>query len=472
MIFVENSQPPKGADAQLLAGTPPTAYYSTAISPGYEHAQTPFERPRESTKRRIAKRHLVALLMGIITLSLVHIANPRLFNWNSAHQDEWPSPMSLPIEPSEDVHDCVQGPQWKPLEGHTAHSGGSWVTAEFKLPLEDEDKFTFLARGARSYGGFHVVESSDVTDVVVNVDAYYYQKRILGQARVCTIGLHGDSHHKGVAIYTPSHWPYPRWGHHEREQLEFYVTVTLPSSKHSIRHIPQFTTSFHNFAQRFDNLTKFDFGRVSLHTSNGPIAIKNIVAESLTAETTNGPITGNYNTTSHLLLHTTNSPIKVGVTASDDGKTDRPTTVNLHTTNAVLQASLSLVANTTEGRGGAFSVQASTTNSPISVATLDAPPDSVLHLTARTTNGHAVVSLHPSYEGTFKASTTNFAPSLNQLPDVEDPTGEGRPRSVEIHSLRGRTLDGSVQWAPSHHEDGKAGSVSVSTTNSPVNITL
>ncbi|KAI0043762.1 hypothetical protein FA95DRAFT_1498100, partial [Auriscalpium vulgare] len=255
-------------------------------------------------------------------------------------------------------------------------------------------------------------------------------------------------------------------------QLEFYVTVTLPSSKHSIRHIPQLTTSFHNFAQRFDYLTNFDFGRVSLYSTNNPIAIKNIVAQSLTAQSSNGPITGHFNTSSQLVLHTTNSPIKIGVTASDDGKKGKPTTVNLHTTNSVLEASLNLVANTKKGRGGAFSVEASTTNSPLNIATLDAPPDSVLHLTARTTNSPAVVRLHPAYEGSFTAVTTNFSPALDRLPDVEDPTGEGRPRSVEIQSVRGRTLYGAVRWVPSHHKEGRAGSVSVSSTNSPVKVTL
>ncbi|KAI0043761.1 hypothetical protein FA95DRAFT_1609110 [Auriscalpium vulgare] len=479
---------------QLRAGTPPqspTAYNGTLVentAPEYEPVQTPFERPRKSRRRGIIKALIVTLLIwtlivlmrgfiiGVFTHSLIKVLNNGHFDWRT----DRPSPMPESVNPSENVDHCVHRAQWGPLEGTPLHreperSGGFWATAEFELPLEDGDKFTFWSRGARAHGGFHVVESSDVRDVVVIVDAYYYKKSVLRQAQVCTTGLHRDSHQKGLAIFAHvygNRWPLPGRFHRKRE-LEFYVTVMLPSSStHSVRHIPQFTTMFHDFAQRFDDLSNFSFDLVSLNSTNGPIAIENIVAESLTAETTNGPITGKYNTTSHLRLVTSNSPIKVGVTASDDGKKGKPTTVNLHTTNSALQASMYLVANTTNGTGGVFSVEASTTNSPLKITILDAPPDSALHLTAHTTNEGAVVNLHPSYEGSITASTTNFAPSLRQLPFVQDPSGAGRPRGVELHNLRGRTAYGSVWWVPSQHQEGKAGSVSVWTTNSPVKVTV
>lgn len=110
---------------------------------------------------------------------------------------------------------------------------------------------------------------------------------------------------------------------------------------------------------------------------------------------------------------------------------------------------------------------ASTTNNALRLAFPKSPVDSTLKLSARTTNGPATVSLHPSYEGSFQLSSTQFLPKVVKH-DVSDPSGRERQRRVEYGSSSRTALSGKVSWSA---KEGP-GSVLVGTTNAYLTLDL
>ncbi|KAI0067598.1 hypothetical protein BV25DRAFT_1794551 [Artomyces pyxidatus] len=515
MIIVDQNTPlrNKSDDAQSPQAepiAPPPAY------PGYQstsQVQTPMiasysvHPPRETAARRFTKAFLVALLIwtlvGIFTRSAVELMSHRHTHWVSRRfitqdgDDEdwngWPvTPAPVTLEGDERIKTCVYGEDWTPIEGpppHTGYGDGYWANSKFELPFTSDVLF-FVARGALAAGDLQVVESEDVDDVKVNVDVFYYTRTALSRTRVCSL-RRGDGK-DGLGIFTPLRWKFPSRSSRRRDILQFVVTVTLPSGGPK-PFISAFETSLHLFKHTFKDLSPIEFGSVSLRTSNMPmyfdVSIFSIVARHVDARSSNGPIIGEFNTSSHLELRTSNSPIKVVVGALHDTK-ERPTDVVLSTTNGHVQrlltntgkanpllssaisAILSLFSTASDEAGGAFNVAARSTNSPVEVVTVDSPADSILHLAISTTNSPVRATLHPAYEGTFVLSTTNFIPIVKQDEGVEDPTGRGRERNVQVKSVRNRVLNGEVTWIPSEHEGGTAGSVSLRTTNSPAVLTL
>jgi len=81
------------------------------------------------------------------------------------------------------------------------------------------------------------------------------------------------------------------------------------------------------------------------------------------------------------------------------------------------------------------------------------------------------VELHRAYEGTFSLSTTNSPASLDQLRDIEDPSGRGRKRVLSNLSMDEHDVVGEVEWSPSSRV-GQAGLVEVSTTNAFAQLSL
>lgn len=196
----------------------------------------------------------------------------------------------------------------------------------------------------------------------------------------------------------------------------------------------------------------------------------------------NGAIEGTFNTSDSLFLRTTNSPIKVDVGLKNDDT--HVTSLKISTTNrcawfllylhfilnlsqkfSKLEANVDLVSSSENG--GSYAVTASTTNSPLRVAFPTSPVDSTLKLSATTTNSPAAVSLHPSYEGSFELSTTQFLPKLVKH-DASDPSGRERKRNVELGSTSRGSLRGRVSWS----DNEGPGSVFVKSTNAFITLEL
>lgn len=110
-----------------------------------------------------------------------------------------------------------------------------------------------------------------------------------------------------------------------------------------------------------------------------------------------------------------------------------------------------------------------TTNSPIEVVYEDSPVDSLLKFSAASTNSPVHAVLHRAYEGTFTLSTSNARAILDYLAYAEDPSGQGRKRSLSGHDS-GNHHSGRVEWVPSNHYD--RGSVHIATTNNKITLTV
>jgi hypothetical protein len=203
------------------------------------------------------------------------------------------------------------------------------------------------------------------------------------------------------------------------------------------------------------------------HTTNAGIGGA-VNASSATLLSTNGRLSGSFNVSRALVLHTTNAAVDVAVQLN--ANTER-TSADIATTNGRLSAALVLAAGTESGWGGAFGVAARTTNSPLAVDVKDSPADSALTLDAHTSNGRAAATLHRAFEGTFHAHTTTGRVTLN-TPDVADPRGEGRERLVdELSWDKHRTsVTGHVHWGDEEHKE--RGTVVLTTTNAPAELTI
>jgi len=261
-------------------------------------------------------------------------------------------------------------------------------------------------------------------------------------------------------------WPIPI-----RDGLRFVIEVQLPTSRDVVHYLPSFEAELPNFALNMDDISAFRFGDVSLKSTNSHIKVRGAIANTFNVHSTNGGISGAFNTTNSLTIATTNSPVAVKIGAVNE-KSEPPTSVSLRTTNGPIKADVSLISNSSSGTGGTFSVCAHTTNSPIDVVYDHSPVDSFLKFNALSTNSPVRAVLHRAYEGTFALSTTNARAVLDRLPDVEDPSGQGRERSVTTRSSSvGKYISGRVEWVPSSHYD-QAGSVNIATTNDKITLTL
>ena len=143
-----------------------------------------------------------------------------------------------------------------------------------------------------------------------------------------------------------------------------------------------------------------------------------------------------------------------------------------HAHPSFIDSQLGLYSNTTNATGGAFTVNARTTNSPMKLSFVDAPADSALHADAGTSNSPAQVQLHETFEGAFSLTTSRFLrPVVEWERDVEDPAGRGRERTVRVNEVKDSLVTGNVFWGKK--EGAKArGTVRVSTTNSPLRLLL
>jgi len=135
------------------------------------------------------------------------------------------------------------------------------------------------------------------------------------------------------------------------------------------------------------------------------------------------------------------------------------------TLDSHIKSSISLVSSKTTN--GSFNVNATTSNQPLMLNYDTSPVDSILHSRARTSNSPATVSHHSAFEGTIALQSTIFPPSIDKR-EVEDPSGQGRHRSLEISRVARGVLAGVVYWGMDRKEI--TGFTEVISTNSPVHL--
>jgi len=369
-----------------------------------------------------------------------------------------------PIEDG-NVDRCVR---WTRLSGreHPRLGSGAWSRATVDLPT-DANGLYLMSRGARASGTLHVSESRDAKDVSVKIFVNHPYSEKLSHASVCRLSQ--DDGQMGVGIFASSERhiiPWLEWGINWR----FVVEVELPPSRGAVRYLPSFRADLPMFTFALDDLSAFHFGNLALKSSNNAINVEGVIANSVEVHTTNSGIRGAFNTSDDLTLITTNVPISVRVGAANGGS-KKPSDVLIRTTNAHIEAHISLKSKSSSGTGGSFGVHAHTTNGFIKIVYEDSPVGSVLNSDVRSTNAPVHVALHRAYEGTFSLRTTNSPASLDQLNHVEDPSGRGRERVLSSRSTNGHVVYGEVEWSPSSR-DSRAGSVDVSTTNGFAQLSL
>jgi hypothetical protein len=342
-----------------------------------------------------------------------------------------------------------------------------WQKSELSLPIDTDDIF-LLSRGFHAFGHLQIVESPDREDIGVEVIVGYHDVGdIFERSSLCTLRRGVDGH--GVGIFTPRFDPRH---HHKRDRIFFNITLSLPEGKDAPT-LPNFETRLPFFSQFFARLPTYTFGTVMLHSTNSPIIADNLVGDKIRIHSRNGPIEGTFNTSSSLDVETSNSPVKVVVNAFNQNNS-APTSVKIRTRNGFLSADLSLVSTFENGTSGAFSVVAHTSNSPLDVNFSAHAPDGLLKLDAHTSNSPAQVQLHPSFEGTLKLRTSLFVASVSPEPEVDDPAGRGRTRSVNVSPIgrHSRIVHADVAWLPEDEALKPDGEVKVSTRNSPLVVRL
>jgi len=216
----------------------------------------------------------------------------------------------------------------------------------------------------------------------------------------------------GVGVFNPRRG----WRRFE-DTVRYDIVVEFPEN-HPV--IKRFESDVVNSMYEIDELEgKILFETLSLRGSNGHIHSKSFFAQWADIGTSNGRIEGHYNASDFLQLHTSNGKIDADIDFNQD--TSKKATLSLITSNAALEARLSLHNSTDSGISN-FDVTSRTSNGKINVAFLDAPVDSTLAFRASTSNAATEVSLHPTFEGHFTLQSSLVTPDVREH-RVEDPSG-------------------------------------------------
>ncbi|EIM80554.1 uncharacterized protein STEHIDRAFT_67630 [Stereum hirsutum FP-91666 SS1] len=263
-------------------------------------------------------------------------------------------------------------------------------------------------------------------------------------------------------------------------QVEIHVRLPPPASDDTPTYIPSFEMDLPSFSTTIGDLqSSYEFGHFALKTANKPVQLKSVCAATAKVESSNAPIYGYYNTSSSLDLVTSNGVIDAVIHMYNDNA-GLPTSLRLETSNGKIETSISLYSSHRTSDYGQFKIDARTSNKPLELTLHKAPVDSTLTLEGKTSNAPAEVSVPAAYEGDFVLSTSNAAPAVRRVHDVEDPSGAGRSRRVDTSSVIGGTLRGNVAWRSGlvdleEQADGGqsltgSGTVQVTTSNGPVQL--
>ena len=114
-------------------------------------------------------------------------------------------------------------------------------------------------------------------------------------------------------------------------------------------------------------------------------------------------------------------------------------------------------------------MKATTSNQPIKLKYDASPVGSILYSRAYTSNSTASVTHDSAFEGVISLISTILSPSVDKR-DVEDPSGQGRRRSLDILKVARGVLKGVVYWGTEKKE--VTGFTEVKTTNSPAHLQL
>ena len=100
----------------------------------------------------------------------------------------------------------------------------------------------------------------------------------------------------------------------------------------------------------------------------------------------------------------------------------------------------------------------------------DAPVDSQVTFTGKTSNSPIAATLHETFEGKFLVTTGRWFEAGVHVSDKEDPSGQGRQRRVTRNGSPRGYAEGKVVWGDA---DGLGSSYAeLTTSNSPAHLYL
>ena len=121
-----------------------------------------------------------------------------------------------------------------------------------------------------------------------------------------------------------------------------------------------------------------------------------------------------------------------------------------------------------EESGASYTITSTTSNGRLDVRVNEQPLNSRLRLDAESSNSPASVTLPPTFEGKFYLKSSIFTPKVD-VSRVEDPSGEGRERDVNVGRINGGVAKGYARWANGGERNGE---VELRTSNSPAYLRL
>ncbi|TFK83281.1 hypothetical protein K466DRAFT_267840 [Polyporus arcularius HHB13444] len=360
---------------------------------------------------------------------------------------------------------CSDHANWTAVDGDPRDKYPYHAQTSFTLPVSAKE-LSFVADGSFQYGDYELSQTDAFSDkVAVEIQVSFQDTQTFDRSRVCRYNPEKDAW--GIGIFTPSTWsPY------NERSMRFRVHVHLPAA-HAAGplKLQELGTNLLLFSHHIHDLGESAyFERVRLRTSDRPLLADSLTGNNLYIESANGAITGTFNASSMIRLGTSNAPIKVatGLVSSD---TNMPSMMHVETSNGRVENDVTLKSNTSDASRGTFYITTRTENAPLYLTFVDAPVNSSLTVNVHTSNSPGHVTLHPTYEGTYDASSTLiFRPEVRWTA-VEDPSGRGARRIVRLdeNARTGPRVSGGVSWT---HGGESKGRVTTETSNSPFRLDL
>ncbi|KAI6104718.1 hypothetical protein EV401DRAFT_642407 [Pisolithus croceorrhizus] len=417
-------------------------------------------------KRPTLKKILVAcgigLVLGLAVSGLLH--SWRFFRRHTHARPPFPPEVGFPAPEDPPQLQCVHSQNWTDYFDQPTWSTEPYGAAtSFSLPI-DADSLYLLSRGANQLGNLKITQSNKESDVAdVDIRVAYQSKDSLDLVTVCLI--EGGGNNYGVSILTP-----PHRGHWSaRRPLHIDVELTLPAAKEdNTLDIKSLSTHLPPYSQNVTGLSEdISFGKISLESVDGYIAVDSVTTRSGSFKTVNGDISGHFEGES-LKLVTANGNIDATVTLLNHGGI-LPSKLMLRSANGHVASEVAMISDA--NASGKFDVDASSTNGFVDLAFTKSPVGSVLKAVATTTNGEVKVAIPSTYEGGY-LGTTVVGKVFVMERDVEDPEGKGRHREI-IKNRMGNRVEGTVYWVESDgsHEENNSLVKAIATTSS-VNLVI
>ncbi|KAJ7697788.1 hypothetical protein B0H17DRAFT_347687 [Mycena rosella] len=368
-------------------------------------------------------------------------------------------PRLEPYQTPESAEHCAE---WVPSTDGVLVAERHLATASFELPTA-ADLLFFLSRGPVS-GHIEIIKAPRYSTgpVEVSVTALYHNPKDLQRTKACRMG---PAHEHGVLV-----WADPRHPHADpKRDVHFNITVALPTT--GMQRYKDLTTDLALFSHAIDDF--FDiwsptyFDAIRLKTSNAAIVHGGLVGRSAFIETSNAKVEGFFEGLD-LRVKTTNAPIlstaiMVGELAGSESR------IQLETSNGAINVLMTLVSDYEDN------VLRAVVRTSGASLTIDSPSqmadNASLFLDAATSVGPATVRLYSEYEGTYDLRTSLARAEIADDPDIRDPAGEGRQRTI-VKTTTGAHARGSIYWSHDGEppEGWQRGAIKVTTSTSPVKL--